>query len=185
MSLSFLQRLPARGFSAAETCLTALRNQMTTTLSDSRHVQNAGYQLSSKPKKAPIKIRQPAPSLLPKGSEPKQLLEQKLTSELDPTGWRRQLFQRSSPLALRPGDVVRVHFHSETSHTFVGTIMVIRRRGLDTSVRLRSEVAQLGVEMSVKVYSTSVKNFEFISRAVKKARRAKLYYLRPDEKKGK
>ncbi|KAK9376067.1 mitochondrial 54S ribosomal protein bL19m [Lipomyces chichibuensis] len=184
MSLPLL-RLPVRGCSVAETCLSALRSAISMTLEDSRRVQNAGYQLNRKPAKVPIKILQPGPSLLPKGSEPKQLLEQKLTSELDPTGWRQQLFQRSSPLALRPGDVVRVVFNSETNQTFVGTIMAIRRRGLDTSVRLRSEVAQLGVEMSVKVYSTSVKNFEFISRAVKKARRAKLYYLRPDEKKGK
>ncbi|KAK9239163.1 translation protein SH3-like domain-containing protein [Lipomyces kononenkoae] len=182
---SLLLRLPARGIAVAENCLSALRSATATTLKDSRRVQNAGYQLNRKPAKVPMKILQPAQSLLPKGSEPKQLLEQKLIAELDPTGWRRRLFQRSSPLAVRAGDVVKVLFNSETNQTFLGTIMAIRRRGLDTSVRLRSEVGQLGVEMSVKVYSTSVKDFEFISRAVKKARRAKLYYLRPDEKKGK
>ncbi|KAK9369565.1 translation protein SH3-like domain-containing protein [Lipomyces kononenkoae] len=180
-----LLRQPARGISVTENCLSALRSATVATLKDSRQVPNAGYQLNRKLTKTPIKIHHPAPCLLPKGSEPKQLLEQKLISELDPTGWRRQLFQRSSPLALRAGDVVKVLFNSETNQTFVGTIMAIRRRGVDTSVRLRSEVGQLGVEMSVKVYSTSVKAFEFVSRALKKARRAKLYYLRPDEKKRK
>lgn len=129
------------------------------------------------------KIPVSPPSLLPANTHPIIYITDQLKKDLDPTGWRRKLFERSSDICVKPGDVIRVLFRGESRDAFTGTIMGIKRAGLDTSVRLRSEVAQVGIELSVKVYSTSVENFEFISRATKRARRAKLYYLRPDERK--
>ncbi|KAK9451532.1 mitochondrial 54S ribosomal protein bL19m [Limtongia smithiae] len=144
----------------------------------------AGVRTYQRIAKEPLKIPVPKSSLLPKGTNPVLLLQKKYIDELDPNGWRRRLFERSSDVQVKPGDILKVNFaFPESKPSFTGTIMGITRSGTDTSVRLRSEVAELGVEISVKVFSTSVESFEFIARAAKRARRAKLYYLRPDERK--
>ncbi|KAK9464364.1 translation protein SH3-like domain-containing protein [Lipomyces arxii] len=150
----------------------------------SRAHQSAAFQLPARHVKSKVGVKPLLKSLLPKGTHPIQLLETKYKETYDPTGWRRMLFDRSSPNRVRPGDVIKVLYEAQTNQVFQGTIMAIRRRGLDTSVRIRAEIAQVGVEMSVKVFGTSIRNIEFVSRGIRRARRAKLYYLRPDEAKG-
>ncbi|KAK9456395.1 translation protein SH3-like domain-containing protein [Dipodascopsis uninucleata] len=170
--------------SNAQSLLCAFRAGIQQSSRNSVVIQKAGYQIPARSSKGRIKLSPAPSSKIPKGSNAIDLLQNRLKKELDNDGWRQKLFERSSPNALRPGDVVRVHFKpNQDSTTIMGTIMGIRRAGLDTSVRIRTEVARLGVEMSIKVYSTSVRTFEFVSRAAKRARRAKLYYLRPDERK--
>ena len=56
--------------------------------------------------------------------------------------------------------------------------MNIRRRGVDTSVLLRNQLTRMGTEMWVKVYSPTVVGIEVVQRAEKRARRARLYYMR-------
>ncbi|KAK9460352.1 mitochondrial 54S ribosomal protein bL19m [Lipomyces oligophaga] len=132
--------------------------------------------------KEKFKVPLVSPRVLPSNVNPIKLVEEKFIKERgDPTGWRGKLFNRSSEIGVRPGDVIRVLYQDKSS--FTGTIMAIKRSGLGSSVRLRSTAAQLGIELSVKIYSPLVRTFEFISRAQKRARRAKLYYLRPDERK--
>lgn len=56
--------------------------------------------------------------------------------------------------------------------------MNIRRRGVDTSILLRAQMTRIGTEMWVKVYSPTVVGIEVVQRAEKRARRARLYYMR-------
>jgi len=62
--------------------------------------------------------------------------------------------------------------------------MGMRRRGVDTSFRLRNIVNKVGVEMSFKVCSPMIKEIRVVRRAeggsgpVKDLRRAKVNYLR-------
>ena len=43
---------------------------------------------------------------------------------------------------------------------------------------LRNRVLTVGVEMWVKIYSPNVRSLEIVKRAEKRARRARLYYMR-------
>ena len=61
---------------------------------------------------------------------------------------------------------------------FAGICMNIRRRGVDTGILLRSQLTRVGTELWVKVYSPRVTGVEVVQRREKRARRARLYYLR-------
>lgn len=54
----------------------------------------------------------------------------------------------------------------------------MRRRGTDTAILLRNTMMLTGVEMWVKVFSPNLRSLEVVSRAKKRARRARLYYMR-------
>jgi large subunit ribosomal protein L19 len=56
--------------------------------------------------------------------------------------------------------------------------MNIRRRGVDTGILLRNELTRVGVEMWYKIYSPNVDGIEIVQRRAKRARRARLTYLR-------
>ncbi len=61
--------------------------------------------------------------------------------------------------------------------------MGIRRRGVDTSFRVRNILNKIGVEMNYKAYSPMIKEIQVIKQADgkqgnKRMNRAKLYYLR-------
>jgi hypothetical protein len=49
---------------------------------------------------------------------------------------------------------------------------------VDTAVLLRNELTRVGVEMWYKIYSPNVEGIEVVQRRVKRARRARLYYMR-------
>ena len=61
---------------------------------------------------------------------------------------------------------------------FAGVCLSIRRSGVDTAILLRNHLTKLGVEMWFKVYSPSVLGIEVIWRRPKRARRARLTYMR-------
>lgn len=95
---------------------------------------------------------------------------------LDPTGARTRLFSRSNPDVPRVGDILLATF--TTGDPFSGICLNIRRRGPDTAILLRNRLLTVGVEMWIKIYSPKVRSIEVVERAVKRARRARLYYLR-------
>ncbi|KAL8784998.1 MAG: hypothetical protein Q9213_003659, partial [Squamulea squamosa] len=95
---------------------------------------------------------------------------------LDPTGARTRLFSRTNPDTPRVGDILLCTF--TTGDPFSGVCLNIRHRGPDTSILLRNRVLTVGVEMWVKIYSPKVRSIEVVERAVKRARRARLYYMR-------
>ena len=113
-------------------------------------------------------------------------VEAKAIEALDPAGLRRQLFDRHNKNAVRPGAVLQVETYNNIKNTksksgtlFAGHLMAIRRRGINTTFRLRSEVMRIGVEQVFALYSPTIKAITLLSASGgKKTRRAKLYYLR-------
>lgn len=65
-----------------------------------------------------------------------------------------------------------------TGDPFAGVCIDIRRRGVDTAILLRGQLTRVGVEMWYKVYSPLVEGIEVVQRAAKRARRARLTYMR-------
>jgi ribosomal protein L19 len=105
-----------------------------------------------------------------------QSLHEAQIKKMDPTGARTALFAKTRE-ATKPGDVLMVT-HRRGGEPFAGVVMSIRRRGIDTAVLLRNHLAKTGVEMWFKVYNKNVAGIEVVRRAVKRARRARLTYLR-------
>ncbi|KAM0802910.1 translation protein SH3-like domain-containing protein [Usnea florida] len=103
--------------------------------------------------------------------------------QLDPTGSRTRLFDRNNPDVPNVGDILLVTF--KTGDPFGGVCLSIKRRGVDTAILLRNRLLMVGVEMWVKIYSPTVMAIEVVKRAEKRARRARLYYMRkPKHDKG-
>lgn len=95
---------------------------------------------------------------------------------LDPTGVRTRLFAKTNSEAAKVGDILLVRL--KNGEPFSGVCMNIRRRGVDTGILLRNQLTRVGVEMWYKIYSPNVTGIEVVQRREKKARRARLYYLR-------
>ncbi|EFP82268.1 uncharacterized protein PGTG_07665 [Puccinia graminis f. sp. tritici CRL 75-36-700-3] len=104
------------------------------------------------------------------------------------------LFRKNHPDSIRPLSVVKVESYTNAARTssnvFTGILMAVRRRGTETSFRLRTILERVGVEMKFNVFSPVIKNITVIKRAgdltgaingkpvIRKPRRAKLFYLR-------
>ncbi|KAI0200733.1 translation protein SH3-like domain-containing protein [Astrocystis sublimbata] len=95
---------------------------------------------------------------------------------LDPKGLRTQLFSRSNRDAAKVGDVLLVT--TKRGEPFAGACLSIRRAGVDTAILLRNHLTKLGVEMWYKIYSPNVLGIEIVRRRPKRARRARLTYMR-------
>ena len=110
--------------------------------------------------------------------DPISILTNKQISVLDPTGARTRLFSPANPERVQPGDILVVRLR--TGDPVSGTVLNIRQRHqpIDTAVLLRNQLTRVGVEVWFKVYSPNVEGIEVVQRAVKRARRAKLYYMR-------
>ncbi|OAV90598.1 hypothetical protein PTTG_05042 [Puccinia triticina 1-1 BBBD Race 1] len=104
------------------------------------------------------------------------------------------LFRKNHPDSIRPLSVIKVESYTNaartTTNVFTGILMAVRRRGTETSFRLRTILERVGVEMKFNVFSPVIKNITVIKRAgdltgaingkpvIRKPRRAKLFYLR-------
>ncbi|KAF1967494.1 hypothetical protein BU23DRAFT_542821 [Bimuria novae-zelandiae CBS 107.79] len=97
----------------------------------------------------------------------------------DPTGARARLFDRANPECARVGDILLVR--QRTGEPFAGVCINVRRRGIDTAILLRGQLTRVGVEMWYKVYSPLVEGIEVVQRAQRKARRARLTYMRKEK----
>ncbi|CAJ2506427.1 Uu.00g005570.m01.CDS01 [Anthostomella pinea] len=95
---------------------------------------------------------------------------------LDRTGARTALFSKSNPDAAKAGDVLQVT--TNRGEPFAGVCLSIRRAGVDTAILLRNHLTKVGVEMWYKIYSPNVLGIEIIWRRPKRARRARLTYMR-------
>lgn len=99
------------------------------------------------------------------------------------------LFSRHSPNCIQPGSVLRVTMNY-APNVFSGVVLSIRRRGPDTSFVLRNVVNRTGVEMQFFPASPHITDIQVIrkegsggGRAGRRARRAKLFYLRDSPEK--
>ncbi|KAI0166461.1 translation protein SH3-like domain-containing protein [Xylariaceae sp. FL1272] len=95
---------------------------------------------------------------------------------LDPKSLRTHLFSKSNPDSVKPGDVLQVT--TKRGEPFSGVVLSIRRAGVDTAILLRNHLMRMGVEMWYKIYSPNILGMEIIWRRPKRARRARLTYMR-------
>ncbi|KAI0455649.1 translation protein SH3-like domain-containing protein [Xylaria acuta] len=95
---------------------------------------------------------------------------------LDPKGLRTQLFSKANRDSVKPGDVLQVT--SRRGEPFAGVCLSIRRAGVDTAILLRNHLTKVGVELWFKIYSPNVLGIEIVWRRPKRARRARLTYMR-------
>ena len=108
--------------------------------------------------------------------EPLKVFAQSELAILDPTGARTRLFNKTNLDRPQVGDILLVRFKS--GDPFAGVCINIRRRGVDTAILLRNQLTRVGVELWAKIYSPTVTGIEVVQRKEKRARRAKLYYMR-------
>ncbi|THZ93554.1 hypothetical protein D6C82_08802 [Aureobasidium pullulans] len=97
-------------------------------------------------------------------------------STLDPTGARTRLFSRENIDRAKPGDILLVRL--KNGDQYAGVCLNIRRQGIDSAILLRNNLTRVGVEMWYKIYSPNVEGIEVVQRKEKRARRARLYYMR-------
>ncbi|KAI1096392.1 translation protein SH3-like domain-containing protein [Rostrohypoxylon terebratum] len=97
---------------------------------------------------------------------------------LDRTGARTALFSKKNPDCAKPGDVLQVTTRKGGGEPFAGVCLSIRRAGVDTAILLRNHIAKVPVEMWFKIYSPNVQGIEIVWRRPKRARRARLTYMR-------
>ena len=126
--------------------------------------------------KRKIVVHEPPPSSFQKCKDPVEAVQSSQMALLDPTGARKRLFDPENRDGAKPGDILLATF--KTGEPFSGVIMSIKQRGVDTSVLMRNHLTRIGTEMSIKVFSPLVQSMEVAQKAVKRARRARLYYLR-------
>ncbi|KAI1021517.1 hypothetical protein LB505_000072 [Fusarium chuoi] len=116
------------------------------------------------------------PSIRTTHPDPMPALLQKQLAKLDPTGARTRLFSREHADSAKVGDVLMVT--TKGGEPFAGAFLQIRRRGQDTAIQLRGQMMKVGVEMWFKIYSPTVTGIDIIWRRPKRARRARLTYMR-------
>lgn len=126
-----------------------------------------------------IKAIAPPTSLASKFPEPVKSFDATQLALLDPVGARTRLFSKTNPDAAKVGDILLVRL--KTGDPFSGVCINIRRRGVDTAILLRSALTRVGVEMWYKIYSPNVEGIEVVRRKEKRARRARLTYMRKPE----
>lgn len=124
----------------------------------------------------PIPVYQAPPSYRRICREPLKTFQEQQLASLDPNGARARLFSKENPEAARVGDILLVRTNS--GEPFAGVCINIRKRGVDTAILLRNHLTRVGVEMWFKIYSPSVTGIEVVQRREKRARRARLYYMR-------
>lgn len=116
------------------------------------------------------------PSIRETFPDPMPVLRQAQITTLDPTGARTRLFARDQADSAKPGDVLMVS--TKAGEPFSGVLIQIRRRGADTAILLRGQMLKTGVETWFKIYSPTVTAIDIVWRRPKRARRARLTYLR-------
>ncbi|KAF5333319.1 hypothetical protein D9611_002205 [Ephemerocybe angulata] len=89
-----------------------------------------------------------------------------------------KFFSRRSKNQLQPGSIVTV-LQDQAPTQFTGVLIAIRRRGHNTSFRLRNILQRTGIEMQFFVNSPSLKEVKLVRAPPRgRMRRAKLFYLR-------
>ncbi|KAK9765940.1 hypothetical protein K7432_005348 [Basidiobolus ranarum] len=119
-----------------------------------------------------------APSL--KGNNIMEVIKREGVQRADLDG-RARMFRANGRDRVRPGSVLLVETYNAKSKdavsSFMGVLIAIRRKGIDTSVTLRNIILKVGVEQRFSIYSPLVKSIQVLKKG-EGFRRAKLYYLR-------
>ncbi|VUC33532.1 unnamed protein product [Clonostachys rosea] len=123
-----------------------------------------------------FQVYPPVPSVRATVPNPMPALRKAQVEKLDPTGARTRMFSKEHADSAKVGDVLMVT--TKQGEPFAGAFIQIRRRGVDTAIQLRGQLMKTGVEMWFKIYSPSVTAIDVIWRRPKRARRARLTYMR-------
>lgn len=123
-----------------------------------------------------FKVWPQIPSAKKDFSNPLPAIDSAAITKLDPTGARTRMFSKKHKDSAKPGDVLMVS--TKQGEPFSGAFMQIRRRGVDTAIQLRGQLMRTSVEMWFKIYSPTTTAIDVIWRKPKRARRARLTYLR-------
>ncbi|KAI4723406.1 hypothetical protein E4T48_00244 [Aureobasidium sp. EXF-10727] len=123
-----------------------------------------------------IPIFPAVPSARTNCKDPIAAVTQSQITALDPTGARTRLFSRENVDRANVGDILLVRL--KNGDQYAGVCLNIRRQGIDTAILLRNNLTRVGVEMWYKIYSPNVEGVEVVQRKEKRARRARLYYMR-------
>lgn len=86
------------------------------------------------------------------------------------------MFSKEHADSAKVGDVLMVT--TKQGEPFAGAFLQIRRRGVDTAIQLRGQLMKTSVEQWYKIYSPTVTAIDIIWRRPKRARRARLTYMR-------
>ncbi|KAK1250089.1 hypothetical protein MKX08_010092 [Trichoderma sp. CBMAI-0020] len=129
-----------------------------------------------KQKVAKFQIWPQVPSPRATHPDPMPTLKQQEIARLDPTGARTRLFSRDHADSAKVGDVLMVT--TKAGEPFSGAFIQMRRRGVDTAILLRGQLMKTGVETWFKIYSPTVTGIDIIWRKPKRARRARLTFMR-------
>ncbi|CEP22789.1 IMG1 [Cyberlindnera jadinii] len=130
-----------------------------------------GYHVPSKSTRV-IKVYEPLLKEKKKTNAMEKFYETQ-RARLDPTGWRSSLLK-----SVRPGDVVRVMYTSRAIPPFVGQVIAMSKKQLDTNITLRNQVSKVGVEVKVKLYSPLVSRIDVIRKPHAYKKRNRQYYIR-------
>ncbi|KHN99525.1 Ribosomal protein L19 [Metarhizium album ARSEF 1941] len=133
-------------------------------------------QRASREKVERFEIYSQIPSVRSLNPDPMPILRRQQIAQLDPTGARTRLFSKDHADSAKVGDVLMVT--TQSGEPFSGAFIQIRRRGVDTAILLRGQMMKTGVETWFKIYSPSVTGIDIIWRRPKRARRARLTYMR-------
>ncbi len=132
-----------------------------------------------------IKVYPPLPGL-PSKDIP-QSVTKSLVAKFDPDNSKTALVSRNNPESIKPGMVLSIFTYNNYPaltpiSVFSGYLISIKRAGIETSLRLRSQVMRVGVEMRFPLYAPSIKEIRVIKKEPpKKIRRAKLFYMRTEK----
>ncbi|KYK60070.1 ribosomal protein [Drechmeria coniospora] len=160
----------ARQARASQRCLATAAN------AEGKQTAFTARQRSAQQKVGKFKIWPQVPSIRCTTPDPMPVLRQQQIDMLDPTGARTRLFSREHADSAKVGDVLMVT--TKAGEPFSGAFIQIRRRGADTAILLRGQMMKTGVEMWFKIYSPTVMGIDIIWRRPKRARRARLTYMR-------
>ncbi|SNX88075.1 related to 50S ribosomal protein L19 [Melanopsichium pennsylvanicum] len=200
-----LLRVGSSSCSVASTSACASRRCLST--SQNKHKAASALETKSNPQRSALIPEVPAFVSTKKGitppPAPKSMFDgvmprvhSDLRTRYDPGNRLTKLFDRKSPERIPPGSVLIIESWTSPLKTnfssFSGVLIAVRRRGVSTSFVLRNLVQKLGVEMRFNLYSPLLKDVRVIQKAeagkndksgkLRRTRRAKLYYLRKDDR---
>ncbi|RCI11468.1 hypothetical protein L249_7194 [Ophiocordyceps polyrhachis-furcata BCC 54312] len=129
-----------------------------------------------KAKLADFQVWPQMPTMKSTPPDPMPAVKQKFIDKMDMSGARTQIFSKERRDCARVGDVLMVT--TDGLEPFAGVFIQIHRSGPDTSILLRGNLMNTGVERWFKIYSPSVTAINIISRRRRRSRRARLTYMR-------
>lgn len=150
-----------------------------------------------RPSKVPVYKPLPAPPQ-PAGGLIREV-ERRIISQVDVSGGRQALISKRNPNRLRPGAVVSVESYSfptrsqeqkktdltsRSSYTTSGFVMQIKRRGVYSTLRIRTLIdGRYGVETTVPIFSPRTKKITVLNEQGLKRppRQQRLWFLRKSE----